>query len=362
MALRFINETQQIFFSWVLFLLALGACQSGGENGNKDLLILWEKDRAVGISITNSDPEFLIIKIKDSENQPVLGEWTPENDRLAFRALVPFTPGITYELYKGQELVETFQIEGLISDAPDVIGIYPSADTLPENLLKMYLQFSSPMREGKAIQNIAVLDLTNGDTLEGTFLDLQPELWNEDYTLLTLWLDPGRIKRGLIPNQTLGAPLEANTNYRLVISSNWTNTNGFGLAENISKDFYTIPRDESSPDPKKWKLITPKSGTKDALRIEFLEPLDAILAREAIQLLNSNRKVITGNTHLSEYESAFEFLPDSGWNPGDYTLKVETRLEDLAGNNINRLFDMDIYGDRKVEEGPEYIDLAFRIE
>ena len=43
----------------------------------------------------------------------------------------------------------------------------------------------------------------------GTFLDLQPELWNAEGTVLTLWLDPGRIKRDLIPNKELGIPLKA---------------------------------------------------------------------------------------------------------------------------------------------------------
>ena len=302
--------------SRVLFFMTLFGCQSGGDEEKRDLTILWENDRAVGISILYSDPEYLTIKVKNLENQSVLGKWIPDNDKLTFLALVPLTPEVTYELYRSNQLIDTFKIETLASDFSNLIAIYPSADTLPENLLKVYLQFSSPMREGMAIQNITVLDLRKGDTLEGTFLDLQPELWNDDNTLLTLWLDPGRIKRGLIPNQSLGAPLAPNTNYRLVVSSNWTDVNGVGLPEDIMKDFYTIPRDEISPDPIRWKLVTPKSGTKDALRIEFLEPLDAVLATEAIHLLNSNREVISCSTVLSEMESVLELNPEAVWKPG----------------------------------------------
>ena len=63
------------------------------------------------------------------------------------------------------------------------------------------------MQEGQALENITVIK--NGkDTIPSIFLDLQPELWNKERTILTLWLDPGRIKRDLQPNKKLGLPLE----------------------------------------------------------------------------------------------------------------------------------------------------------
>ena len=83
------------------------------------------------------------------------------------------------------------------------MAIYPTQDTVPENLLKIYLQFSKPMREGQALRHIELLK-NNRDTLPGVFLDLQPELWNVDRTTLTVWLDPGRIKRDLQPNGPIG--------------------------------------------------------------------------------------------------------------------------------------------------------------
>ena len=55
------------------------------------------------------------------------------------------------------------------------------------------------MEEGRSTRYV-VLVKEGVDTLKGTFLDLQPELWNDDATELTLWLDPGRIKLDLIPN------------------------------------------------------------------------------------------------------------------------------------------------------------------
>jgi hypothetical protein len=41
-------------------------------------------------------------------------------------------------------------------------------------------------------------------------------------------------------------------------------------------------------------------------------------------------------------EKQLNFIPNKPWSPGQYNLQVEARLEDLAGNNLNRLFDRDV--------------------
>ncbi|MEM7513074.1 MAG: hypothetical protein AAF388_19250, partial [Bacteroidota bacterium] len=40
---------------------------------------------------------------------------------------------------------------------PEISAIYPSADTLPENLLRMYIQFSSPMKTVGNLEKIQLL-------------------------------------------------------------------------------------------------------------------------------------------------------------------------------------------------------------
>ena len=37
------------------------------------------------------------------------------------------------------------------------------------------------------------------------------------------------------------------------------------------------------------------------------------------------------------------FYPAEPWNTGNYMIEVEGRLEDLAGNNLNRLFEKDLH-------------------
>ena len=39
------------------------------------------------------------------------------------------------------------------------------------------------------------------------------------------------------------------------------------------------------------------------------------------------------------------FTPKRQWLSGYYTLEIEPRLEDVAGNNLERLFDKDLLND-----------------
>jgi len=48
-----------------------------------------------------------------------------------------------------------------------------------------------------------------------------------------------------------------------------------------------------------------------------------------------------GNVSISEMETRWEFVPEQPWQSGDYRIEVDTALEDLAGNKLNRVFDVD---------------------
>jgi hypothetical protein len=45
---------------------------------------------------------------------------------------------------------------------------------------------------------------------------------------------------------------------------------------------------------------------------------------------------------VKEEESILYFVPPVAWKRGTYILETESRLEDMAGNNLNRLFDVDL--------------------
>ncbi|RYF46288.1 MAG: hypothetical protein EOO39_49985, partial [Cytophagaceae bacterium] len=246
-----------IAYSLIFFGAYLSACRSGEET---DVTINWDEKRATSISIpdrlvgeidADSIPQLLTVRLAGQEIA-MAGDYRPTKTGIRFEPLVPFTRGRRYTIFlRNRQLYELIIPTLDAGDKPKLVAIYPSSDSLPENLLKVYLHFSRPMRESQSARYVALLD-ANGDTLRDVFLDLQPELWNADRTMLTLWLDPGRIKRDLQPNKRLGAPLQLGKHYRLVVSGNWPDALGATLTSSTTKTVRVSQRDSLSPDPARW--------------------------------------------------------------------------------------------------------------
>jgi len=247
-----------------------------------------------------------------------------------------------YEVRARGKRVGSFEItEPYGNNAPNVVAVYPSADTLPENLLKIYLHFDQPMREGLSAQYVTLIK-NGSDTVHEAFLDLQPELWNAERTVLTLSLDPGRIKRDLQPNKRLGVPMHSNAHYQIIVSDAWQNKRGQKLAKPFQKNFVTARKDTKSPEPSEWTLVPPASKTRQALQIDFHESLDHSLLREVFQIQDGKGQTVNGQWKTGQFERQAAFIPAQNWAPGQYKLLIETRLEDLPGNNLNRPFDRDL--------------------
>ncbi|MFI5129032.1 MAG: Ig-like domain-containing protein [Chitinophagales bacterium] len=274
-------------------------------------------------------------------NSPIIGELTILDGAVRFQPAIAFTRGLRYEVRSSDKLLSEFEIpKNDKNDAPIVIAIYPTAGVLPENLLKMYIAFSKPMQEGQALNNIFVLKDRN-DTIP-VFLDLDQELWNKERTMLTLWLDPGRIKRDLQPNLKMGTPLQKGSSYQLLLNNDWRDADGDSLSDDYKKEFLVGPRDSLSPDPRLWTIYETKSGSTQPLKIDLHESLDYMLLKNAIRIIDSKGSNVMGTFAPEERETILSFIPSAAWNKGEYTIEIESRLEDLAGNNLSRLFDQDL--------------------
>ena len=330
----------------LVFYFSINGCT---EKRDADpVSIQWEGDKAVAIIVPqkflssvsrDSVSKLLHIHLAKSD-QRIIGDYSFESDKVIFKPIISFTRGLNYKVYLGNELIDEIAIPSDNSAvAPEVVAIYPALDTLPENLLKFYISFSKPMQEGDMIQHIHLIK-DGRDTMSSVFLDL--ELWNNERTMLTLWLDPGRIKRDLQPNKLLGPPLNKGSHYQLVVDKEWQDAEGILLKENFTRNFFTGPHDIVSPDVELWTIATPGSETREQLMINFNESLDHVLAESTILVTDANGNEIKGKHRISDDGSIFYFLPDIEWKPAIYLLQIESRLEDLAGNNLDRLFDNDL--------------------
>ena len=355
-----------IIFSLYMFL---AACQQKTDTSSKKIAIIWKDDRATGFSISRSNlrhiPEdsfqtYVEIHLADHGEQPVIpGEYLIQGNQIIFEPLIPFTRGLRYKVLVNHQLYDEVEIPKT-GIAPELRGIYPSSDTLPENLLKFYLVFSKPMVEGRSLQFVTLLD-QQGDTLPNIFLDLESELWNTERTVLTLWLDPGRIKRDLQPNKLLGPPLVKGRKYKLIVSAEWPDEQGATLMKDYTKNFIATIRDSSLPSPTDWIIKIPRVGTTQAVEVDLREALDYFLLLNTIRVIDSKGSYVNGTSDVSGGEKTFRFTPDVPWSHGVYKLQVDARLEDRAGNNLNRPFDRDLKSSTDSNPGKKVFEKEWSI-
>jgi hypothetical protein len=276
---------------------------------------------------------------------PLLGSYAVESGSLLFRPRFPLAAGVRYRAVfhaPGSGTVErTF--DGPPKDTTRltrVDRVYPSADILPSNLLRFYIYFSAPMTQGEAGRRVHLLD-DKGAVLTGIFLPGE-ELWDPHFQRLTLTLDPGRIKRGLTSNQSMGPPIVNGRLYTLVIDQDWPDARDVPMVKGFSKPFRGGPEQRTRVDPKQWHETTPKAATLSPLIVDFPRPMNYVLLQRMLQVSRGAAK-LDGSPSVDRQETRWLFNPREPWKPGDYSLVVNTALEDLAGNSIALAFDIDVF-------------------
>lgn len=232
--------------------------------------------------------------------------------------------------------------EGSREPVTVVEAVYPTASAVPENLLKFYLQFSGAMSRKQVYDHVRLLD-DKGAPVELPFLEIDEELWDPGMTRLTLLFDPGRIKRGVKPLEDVGSALVPGRSYTLVVDAGWLDAQGRRLKGEHRKSFRVVEADRQPIDPKAWKVGSVRAGTTMALEVDFGEPLEHALARRLIQVVDSSGQALPGKWTLGHEERSGRFVPERGWPRGVAKLRISGVLEDLAGNNPGKAFDVDVF-------------------
>lgn len=296
---------------------------------------------------------------------PMGGTWSVAAGRLRFEPSFPFTRGVRYRAeYRGPGapvVVSFFELPADLTPATTtVVRIFPTAAVLPENLLKFYVHFSAPMSRGGIFEHVQLKDEA-GRVIELPFLELAEELWDPTMTRLTLLIDPGRIKRGVKPLMDVGPVFEAGKRFTLAIAAECRDAANRPLRSAFEKSFRIAAADRTPIAPTSWKIAAPKAGTRDALRVEFGEPLDAALALSKVAVAMAATE-LEGEATLGPEERAWIFTPDQPWRAGPHRLVVATMIEDLAGNNVGKLFDVDVFErvDRRIT-APE-VEVVFAVK
>ena len=283
----------------------------------------------------------------------MLGTYRVQESAIQFEPQFPLEPGLRYVASffpaqlpgggGGQFVSTTFELPRRATNATTVVAqIYPSAEVLPENLLKFYVHFSAPMSRGQIYEHIH-LRTAAGRDVQLPFLEIGEELWDPELTRLTLFIDPGRIKRGVTPLEEIGPALEQGQRFTLVIAAGWLDAQGRPLKKSFRKAFAVGPADREAIDATAWKLEPPEAGTRGPLALAFPKPMDHALAQRMIGVVDESGRAVEGASALENQERRWTFTPRQPWSRGAHAVLVPKTIEDLAGNNIGKAFEVDLF-------------------
>jgi len=285
----------------------------------------------------------------DGTAQPtaVAGKYAIVDEALRFTPSFQFDPGRQYQVRyygtagsQGAAVLEKTVSRRAAPPSPPtfVTHVYPSGGVVPENQLRMYLHFSAPMGRRGGVEHIKLLD-EQGKEVPDPFLPLDAEFWNTDRTRYTVFFDPGRQKRGILPNRQMGPSLVEGRTYTLVVDRAWIDGNGNPLGESFTRKFRVGPPHLGALEYAKWQVKTPPEGTRAPLVVEFPSPLDHGLLQRAMGVRRDGQPVV-GEVSVDAHETRWSMTPSEAWKPGRYELVALSILEDLAGNRIGRAFEI----------------------
>jgi hypothetical protein len=290
----------------------------------------------------------------------IMGNYKVVPGQIVFEPVIPFSVDLQYFTTFGDSVIHRFSFDDSNATNTRLTGIYPAADTLPENLLKIYLEFSGPMREGEVYDKV-YLNGPDGLPVRDPFVRLEPELWDYNNHRITLWIDPGRIKRSLMSSEAFGPVLETGNRYQLIVDSSWKDANGRALDQTYQKSFFVQSADRDKPATGRWEVKAPEALTKDALVIRFDKTMDFSTTLNSFKVFHPAGHRLKGLVTTGEMEKLWIFTPDQNWGPGRYHIKVKSILEDLAGNNLNRVFDRDLHLDSQQPAEKEFYQIKFEV-
>jgi hypothetical protein len=284
--------------------------------------------------------DMLRVTVSRDDTTAIAGKYAVSNGQIEFRPLFPFDPGRTYYASIGSITRELTVPSKQRTPTTMVVRSMPSSDTVPENLLRMYIEFSAPMSRESGVDHITLLD-DAGKTIEHAFLPLDGDFWNPAHTRYTLFFDPGRVKTGVLPNEQLGRPMRAGKRYTLVVDSTWRDANGQPLAHSYRRTLVAVPSNMSAIDLAAWRVSSVREGSRDTVTITFPRALDHGLLQRTLGIETSKGAAVEGDIIVGRGERSWSFIPRDAWGSSGYRVLILADLEDPSGNRIGRPFEVD---------------------
>jgi hypothetical protein len=299
-------------------------------------------------------PTDLVDAARSSALPPLDGEFfsDPGDGAVSFVPRLPFVGGMSYTVVGSDfDDVAPATITWPARDSSEcttrIVDIYPTAGEVPRNLLRCYVHFSDRMSEGFVASHVRAVDADTGAPIDGAFLPMEPELWDRARRRVTVLFDPARIKRGLAPHRDVGYPLHVGATVDVVVDDGFQDAAGGRLARTQARRYVVGPDVRGRVDPAAWDVASPRAGSLDPLVVRFDRPLDHALLQHCLAVARRGSsgavsEPVPGTVQVPTGEQSWQFAPSDAWTARGYDLVVDTKLEDLAGNSVARVFDRDL--------------------
>lgn len=369
-------------------LLIAAACGSPGHSTSNPEIVLRQPEggaayveiaglsgaqlRALRSTELTSAQWSALFRVAVGESEPgMLGTYAVTDDALRFTPQFALDPGRPYVVRFDpsdlpgtgagtRPLVVTVSVPAKhFAASTTVARVYPSGDAVPENLLRMYIEFSGPMGRPSGIPYLKLLG-ADGKEIEGAFLPLDYEFWDPAHTRFTAFLDPGRVKSGILPNKQMGRALDTGRTVTLVVSREWRDEHGLPLKEDYRRTFQVAAPVQKALDPATWRIEAPAAGSRSALVVRFPKPLDHGLLMRTLGVARGD-DAMAGDIGVEEGETRWLFTPREPWQAGQHRLIALDTLEDASGNQIGRAFEVDNFDTVDKSPNPQRITIPFTV-
>ena len=310
-----------------------------------------EADALASARLSEAEWNKVFLITVDGADVPIAGKYSVSGHRIEFRPAFPFDLGRAYRAALSFDAMPVRRSAGgasatlnmrVVDHVPvtRVTGVHPTAGQWPANLLRAYIHFSGPMGSQSGVNHIVLRD-DRGAAVADAFLPLESDFWNSEHTRYTVFFDPGRVKRGILPNRDMGRALIAGRQYTLEVATAWKDAQGRPLSEGFKYAFRAGPAIETPLDVRAWTIAAPPPGTRDPLVVTFPWPIDHGLSMRALSVKNASGARLTGDPNLAAGDVKWSFTPRDGWAAGEYTLVADPILEDPSGNQIGLAFEVE---------------------
>ena len=302
-----------------------------------------------------------------SESPPMLGKHSIEGATVRFTPRYPLRPGLRYRVTlvaqesgsrpMTRDVTVSEEANGKVAE---ISHVFPTAAVLPENQLKFYLHFSAPMARGESYEHLQLLK-ADGQPVDLPFLEIGEELWDGSGRPVHVADRPGPNQAG---RQTARGPGAGPRGGTRVHAHDRRGVEGCGRAaarERFPQAIQSFPPDPNGDRPGRVEGDTASSRNERSVHGSLSCPLDRGLLERTLTIFDPSGDRVSGRIAISDEERLWQFHPETAWKSGKYHLAVDTALEDLAGNQIGRPFEVDRTEQITKTLQPETVQIPFVI-